>query len=309
MSVPPPSFARTDALAGIGFYLCAIAMFAGMDASTKFLLGEIPLIEVMWARFTFHLLVISSVLLVVGGRRGRSLPFRARAPRLQIVRSLCLGLCNLLFAAALLHVPLATTTAINFAGPVITVALAAVWLHERVAWRRWAGVAVGLAGVLLVLRPGSGALHPAAFLAVGSAFVFSVYQILTRKLAGVDSPSTTIFQTGLWMSLATSCVVPLVWVWPATRDWWLFLLVGALGGFSHYLLVLAYGRAPASLVAPMAYAQLAFSILFGVLLFSEIPDMATIGGMAVIVCGGLIVITSETRRGQPNGRIADRGTD
>lgn len=278
-------------LAGVGLYLCAVAVFASMDATTKVLLVGLPATEVMWARFGFHLLVMATVL----GAWSRPGLWRPRAPRVQIVRSLLLAACNILYALALQHVPLAECTAINFVGPVITVALAGMWLHERVGWRRWSGVAVGLAGAIIVLRPGLGAVHPAALFALASAGVYAVYQILTRRLAGVDTAQITILQTGLWATLATSLALPLVWVWPSWQGWLLMALLGGLGGFGHYLLVLAYDRAPASLVAPMGYAGMVFAVLYGVGLFGEIPDLATIVGALVIAAGGVVVVSAEAR--------------
>jgi drug/metabolite transporter (DMT)-like permease len=283
-------------LAGVVLYLCALAMFASMDASTKSLVGaagglQLPVTEVMWARFLFSLLAVVIALVATGQR----LPWRARAPRLQILRSLCLASCNLLFALALVHVRLADATAINFAGPVITVVLAAAWLKESVGWRRWVGVGVGMLGVLLVLRPGQGAVHPAGFYAFGCAFMFAVYQILTRKLAGIDSARTTILQTGLWSTLACSVLAPFDWVWPDVRGWAVMVALGVLGAGGHFLLVLAYARAPASVLAPLGYSSLVWSTLFGILLFSEMPDLATLAGAAVIAASSLLVI----RTGKP----------
>ena len=283
---------RRARFVGVGLYLASVAVFASMDATTKVLVVGLPVTEVMWARFGFHLLVMGTALRA-WTRMG---VWRPRAPRVQIVRSLLLAACNLLYALALQHVPLAECTAINFVGPVITVALAAVWLGERVGYLRWCGVIAGLAGAMIVLRPGLGSVPPASLFALASAGVYAVYQILTRRLAGVDTAQTTILQTGLWATLATSLAMPFVWVWPSWRGWMLMLLLGGLGGFGHYLLVLAYDRAPASLLAPMGYAGMIVAVLYGIGLFGEIPDLATIVGALVIAAGGLLVVSAETRR-------------
>ncbi len=278
-------------LVGVALYLAAAAVFASMDVTTKVLVVGLPAAEVMWARFGFHLLIMAIALQAWNGR----VSWRPRAPRVQIVRSLALAACNLLYALALEHLPLAQCTAINFVGPIITVALAGIWLHERVGWRRWAGVLAGLGGVLVVLRPGLGGVHPAGIFALASACVYAVYQILTRRLAGVDSAQTTILHTGLWATLATSFVMPFVWVWPGWQGWLLMALLGGLGGFGHYLLVLAYGRAPASLIAPMGYAGIIFAVIYGLTLFGEWPDAPTLLGAAVIIAGGLLVLSAEHR--------------
>jgi drug/metabolite transporter (DMT)-like permease len=149
--------------------------------------------------------------------------------------------------------------------------------------------------VLVVLRPGLGGVHPAGAFAFASACVYAVYQILTRRLAGVDSAQTTILHTGLWATLATSLVMPFVWVWPGWQGWLLLVVLGGLGGFGHYLLVLAYARAPASLIAPMGYAGMIFAVLYGLTLFGERPDAPTLLGAAVIIFGGLLVLSAEHR--------------
>jgi drug/metabolite transporter (DMT)-like permease len=287
---------RRARVVGVALYLAAVGVFASMDATTKVLVVGLPPTQVMWARFGFHLLIMATALRVWGGLGAPHAPWRPRALRVQVVRSLALAACNLLYALALQRVPLAECTAINFVGPVLTVALAAVWLGERVGWRRWAGLFAGLGGVLIVLRPGFGTVAPAGLFALASALVYAVYQILTRRLAGVDSAGTTILHTGLWATLATSFVLPFVWHWPSWRAWLLMALLGALGGVGHYLLVLAYERAPASLIAPLSYAGMLFATLYGVLLFGEAPDAATLLGAPVIAAGGMLVLSAETHR-------------
>ena len=192
--------------------------------------------------------------------------------------------CNLMFSSALRHLPLTDATAIGFASPLFTVALAAVWLREKVGRRRWLGVGIGLAGVLVALRPpfltGGEPVHWAAILPLGTAAMFAVYQILTRKLAAIDDPRTTILHTGFAGAVATSLVQPLSGSWPVGLDWGLLVLLGLLGALGHGLLVLAYARAPVSLLAPLSYTQLVWATLSGVLVFADWPDGWTLLGAA-----------------------------
>jgi drug/metabolite transporter (DMT)-like permease len=189
---------------------------------------------------------------------------------------------------------------VGFASPLLTVALAALWLRERVGWRRWLGVAIGLVGVLVVLRPsflsGGEPPHWAMVLPLGTAATFAVYQILTRRLAAVDDARTTILHTGFAAMLVTSLAQPFVWVWPSAWGWLAFALLGALGGAGHYLLVLAYARAPASLLAPMTYTQLLWAGLASLFVFGDVPDAWTLAGAAVIAAGGLLVAIPERPR-------------
>jgi drug/metabolite transporter (DMT)-like permease len=168
-----------------------------------------------------------------------------------------------------------------------------------VGWRRWLGVGIGLVGVLLALRPpfltGGAAMHWASILPLGTAAMFAVYQILTRKLATIDDPRTTILHTGFAGAVVTSLVQPAFWIWPSAPDWGLLVLLGLLGALGHGLLVLAYSRAPVSLLAPLSYTQLIWATLAGVLVFSDWPDLWTLGGAMVIATGGILVALPDRR--------------
>ncbi len=289
-------------LAGVALQLTALVIFVGMDTLVKLLASRYAVPQLMWARFLFGFLVVALALRLTTGH----LPWRSRAPGLQATRSLLLAVCNLMFSTALVFLPLADATAIGFAAPLLTVALAAVWLKESVGWRRWAGVVIGLVGVLVAIRPpfltGGAPMHWAALLPLGTAAAFAVYQILTRRLAAVDSSRTTILHTGFAATLATSLVQPFVWIWPTAFDWVLLVLLGVLGGVGHGLLVLAYARAPVSLLSPLSYAQLVWATLAGILVFADWPDLATLVGGVVIAVGGVLVALPG-----PGGRRPARG--
>lgn len=278
---------------GIALMLGALFLFVMMDSAIKTTVQSLPVLQVLWARFLFHMLIVSAALRLVG----RRLPPRTGAPRLQIVRSLCLAAANLFFTAALVHVPLAECVAIGFVSPLIVTLLAARMLKERVGWQRWAGILVGFAGVLVIIRPGAGVTHPAALYVLATALVFAVYSVLTRRLAGVDDAFTTIFHTGVAATVVTTFIVPFVWVWPTAIEWALLILLGMLGGLGHFLLILAYQRAQASVLAPFAYTQIVWATLAGFVLFGELPDAVALAGALVVAAGGLFVLWAETRGG------------
>jgi drug/metabolite transporter (DMT)-like permease len=282
-------------LAGAALILAALMLFVCMDTLLKLLTAQFSVPQLMWARFLFSLLTVALLFRVMMGR----LPWRTRAPWMQMIRSLLLAAGNFLFSSALVHIPLTDATAIGFASPLLTVALAAVWLREPVSARRWIGVGIGLVGVMLALRPpfltGGEPIHWATLLPLGTAALFAVYQILTRRLATIDDPRTTILYTGFAASLATSLVQPFFWSWPALADWALLVALGVLGAFGHGLLVLAYARAPVSLLAPLSYTQLVWATLAGVVVFADWPDGWTLVGAAVIAVGGVLVALPERR--------------
>lgn len=282
-------------LEGVLLQLLALGLFVAMDALLKLLVAAWPVAQVMFLRFVAHtLLVAIGVRLFTG-----ALPWRSRAPGLQTLRSGLLALANGALAVSLIHVPLADATAVSFAAPVLTVALAALWLGERVSARRWAGVAIGLLGVLVALRPPfltGEELHWAMLLPLVTAAANSVYQLLTRRLAGVDDPRTTFLHTGFAAALLVGLAQPFVWVMPAPGDLPWMLALGLLGGAGHCLLVLAFARAPASVLAPMSYTQILWAGLAGVLVFGDWPDGWTLLGAAVIGLGGVLVALPERRR-------------
>lgn len=280
-------------LIGLLLQLSALALFVAMDVTIKLLTAGYPVPQIMFVRFAIHMLLVSLAIRLATG----ALPWRSRAPGLQALRSLCLAGTNLIFSFALARIPLADASAVSFASPIFTVALAAFWLGEGVGPRRWIGVAIGLAGVAVALRPpfltGGEAAHWALALPLASALIFAVYQILTRRLAAVDDARTTILHTGIAAAIVTGLAQPFVWTWPSTADWALLIGLGVLGSAGHYLLVLAFARAPASLLAPMTYTQLIWATAASALIFGDVPDGWTLFGALVIAGGGLLAALPE----------------
>jgi drug/metabolite transporter (DMT)-like permease len=281
-------------LQGVLLQLVALALFVAMDALLKVLVAGHPVPQLMFVRFCFHTALVLVALRLLTGRT----PWRSRAPGLQTLRSLSLALANASLSVALIHIPLADATAVAFAAPVLTVSAAALWLGESVSPRRWIGVAIGLVGVLIAIRPPfltGEALHWAMLLPIGTAIGNTVYQLLTRKLAAIDDPHTTFLHTGIAAALITSVAQPFVWQAPAAWDWPMFAALGLLGGAGHCLLVLAFARAPASVLAPMSYTQLLWAGLVGVFLFGDIPDGWTLAGALIIAAGGILVALPDRR--------------
>ncbi|MGK7866416.1 DMT family transporter [Falsiroseomonas sp. E2-1-a20] len=282
-------------LQGVLIQLVALALFVAMDALLKVLVASHAVPQLMFVRFVFHTILVMGALRLITGK----VPFRSRAPWLQTLRSLSLATANAALSVALIHIPLADATAVAFAAPVLTVALAALWLGEKVSPRRWVGVGIGFVGVLVALRPPfltGEALHWAMLLPLVTAAANTVYQLLTRKLAAVDDPHTTFVHTSIAAAVVTGLVQPFVWVTPGAWDWPLFAALGLLGGAGHCLLVLAFARAPASVLAPMSYTQLLWAGLAGVLVFGDWPDGWTLLGAGIIAAGGVLVAIPERRR-------------
>ena len=182
-----------------------------MNAVAKTLALEFHIVQVVWARFTGHLLCVIAVFWPLLGAR----LFRSGHYRLQFSRSLLMFVSNTCFISALPLVTLDTASAIMMTGPILITALAVPLLGERVGWHRWQAVIIGLIGALVIIRPDPALNNTGNLLVAGSALTFAFYQIYTRKMASVDRPETLIVNTALVASIATSLLVPWYFRWPS----------------------------------------------------------------------------------------------
>jgi len=276
--------------------MCAgVALFPLMNASVKLLTAGYPVVEIIWARFTGHLIVMLIVFLPQYGRR----LIATRRPLVQIGRSLLMLVSNGVFVLAIGKVPLATASAIGFTSPLIVTALSVPLLREQVGWRRWSAVCVGFAGALLIIRPGHALADPAVLLLLASSAAYALYQIATRWVMAHDSPATGIIFAALVGSLATTTVLPFVFVMPRSLfDLALFLALGCLGGLGHFFVIKAFQAAPAAVIAPLGYVELIGTTILGYLIFGNFPDALTWVGALIIIASGLYIAMRErVRRG------------
>jgi drug/metabolite transporter (DMT)-like permease len=281
------------------YMLIAASLIPLLNASAKYLSSDYSIVEITWARYAGHFVYM---LIAFLPRRGVRLLVASR-PVLQLVRSTLLCASTAIFFTALSYVPLPTATAISFTGPFIVTALAPFLLGEAVGRRRWAAVACGFLGALVIVRPGLGVEHWAAFLVFGSATTSALYQILTRKLAAHDPAETSITYIALAGFVLTTLGLPFVWKTPAgLLDALLFVGLGIFGGFGHYFIVRAYELAPAPVVSPFNYGQLLGATLLGFTVFGQIPDLWTCVGALIIAGSGIYMLLSERRRGAQRKR-------
>ena len=276
---------------GILWMLVAGVCFVGMDALAKHLTQSYPVVQVVWARYVFHFLLLAVVL---GPRLSRTM--QTRHLGLQCLRSLLLLGATGLFFTALSFIPLANATAIMFVAPLVVTALAMPLLGERVGPHRWAGVVVGFLGALIIIRPGTDTMDSAAMLAFGAASCYALYQIATRRLSATEAPMTTLAYTALIGVLATSALVPFVWLPPTPPHWLAMAGLGLLGGAGHFALIKAFQFAPAATVTPFGYSNLIWAVLFGYMIFGDLPDGWTVSGALVIASSGLYIVHRERMR-------------
>jgi drug/metabolite transporter (DMT)-like permease len=273
-------------LRGILLIMLAVFLFSAMDTLAKFTLRSYPMGPLIWARYSVH---TAFMLTLLAPRMGLSL-VRTSRPGLQVMRGLLLVASTGFFYLSLRHLPLAEAAAISFVAPVLVTALSGPMLNERITRRQWGAVTLGFLGVLVIIRPGGGLLKLAAVFPLLSAFVFALYQIMTRKLAGRENPLTTLFFTALVGTAATSLLLPFTWQTPTLLQVALMLAIGCLGGLGHFLLIRAVEIASPTTLAPFVYTQLVWSTLLALIAFGEFPDFISLLGMLVIIAAGLLAV-------------------
>jgi drug/metabolite transporter (DMT)-like permease len=270
-------------LAGIGLVLLAVACFATLDTATKLSTASVPILMGVWFRYAFQAVATTVVLLP---RHGTAL-LRTQHPKYQLLRGALLLASSTLAFFSLRYMPLAEFTSVVLIAPLVITLLAATTLKEHVSPLRWALVAGGFAGTLVILRPGGEAFSWAVLLPIGLVLTNAWFQVLTSKLAQTENPLTMHFYTGWVGTLIASIAVPFAWTALPGWQWWALLcLMGFMGTVGHFILILAYQRAPASTLTPYLYAQIAFAMLGGWLMFSQIPDRLSLIGISMIaICG------------------------
>lgn len=278
----------------IAMIVGAMACFSISDALAKYLTGFLPIVVIVWIRYLAFVVTLSPLL-----RQGRAV-LRTRRPWLHLVRAIALASSAAFFILALRVLPMAEATALVFASPLFVTVLSAWLLREHVDRVRWLIVAVGFAGVIVVMRPGSAAFHMAALLPICSSIMWAVSVICTRKLTAHDGVDTTLVYSGLiGFTVLTVLALPQIAV-PPPEALWAAVAMALVWSAAQWLSVHAYHRGNVSVLAPFAYSQLLWSTLIGVLAFRQVPDAATFAGIATILaCGGVAVWWSTRDAAEP----------
>ena len=288
---------------GIAILLVSTAVFPLLDAGGKVLInsyglsaGEVALLR----------LVQQSIWMVpFMAMRGGGAMFRVSQPALNLFRGALLGVGGILFFAALGFMPLADAVAVYMVAPMLQALLAVPILNETIGWRRVVAIATGFCGALIIIRPSYTIFGLLSLLPLATALLVSLYVILSRFASRGDEPLAMMFYAGIGGAVTVAAImllaVPyeveiLAFSWPDSADAiWLILAVGAVGTLGHLLIVEAYARAPAAVLAPFGYAELVFAIAAGYVIFGDWPDGLKWVGMSVVVASGLVVYVLERR--------------
>lgn len=278
-----PTGTPPDTLAGIALLVAAVACFAVLDTTTKIITLSVPVLMALWFRFAFQAIAATAALLP---KRGWMLP-PTQHPKFQFLRGVLMITTSMLAFFSLKYMPVGEFTAIVMVTPLLMTLLASLTLGERVSVLRWLLVIGGFMGTLIIIRPGGEQFSWAMLLPLGLVVSHAWFQILTSRLARTEDPVTLHFYTGWIGTLLASLALPFAWTWLDSWSLWAGLaLMGLMGTVGHFMMILAYARAPVSTLTPFLYAQIGFAMLGGWLAFSHVPDDLSLLGMGMIaVCG------------------------
>ncbi len=281
---------------GIALVTITTLMFAVLDASAKWLVVSLPVLQVVWVRFFMH--SVFSIVVFAPSVRGDLL--RWRHPRLQLLRGLMLASMTGLNFWALQYLQLAETGAMQFSVPIMIALFSAWWLGERLDAKRWLAIFSGFVGVLIIIRPGSQSFHPAILLTALNAFIYALFNMMTRYLVRTEHPATTQLTSAVVATLVLTPFALLQWKMPATQlEWVIMALAGLSGGIGHYFVALAHRYASAAVLGPFLYQQIIYMTVLGWLVFGQVPDPSVVLGATVVVCSGLYLLWREFQRPDP----------
>jgi drug/metabolite transporter (DMT)-like permease len=295
-------------LRGIAFKLASVVIFIAMAALIKYTAPRVPPGEAVFFRSFFALPVIVVWLLV---RRELKTGLRSDNPMGHIWRGVVGTTAMSLGFAGLGLLPLPEVTALGYAAPLLTVIFAAMFLGEEVRAFRITAVVLGLLGVLIVLSPrltsveagGIGTREAlGAVVVLGGAVFSALAAVFVRRLVNTETTSSIVFRFSLTASVLSLVTLPFGWVIPEPRDAALLVLAGILGGIGQILMTTAYREADASVVAPFDYASMLFAVAIGYTVFGEVPTLTMLGGVALIVAAGIIIIWRERALGLERAR-------
>jgi drug/metabolite transporter (DMT)-like permease len=291
---------QRQALVAVLLVIASGVLFVIMNAMVKAMIVTLEPMVVIWGRYFFHVAFV-----VVVFPKAIMGVFRTGQVAVQIGRSALLLGSTIANFLALALMSLADVAAIIFTAPILVALLAVLMLKERVAAWRWVLIGLGFSGALIIVQPGGDSFGLGALLAFGCTVCYALYQITTRIVREAE-PIVSLLYGGLVGVVVISLVVPLFWQTPTATEWLLLVVIGSLGAGGHLLVILALQRAEASKVAPFTYVQLVWAMLASLVVFGDVPGLATLIGATVIVTSGLLLYRLDLREAAVQRQLETR---
>jgi len=286
---------RRQRLIGIALMCGAVALFAVLDTTAKYLNTQMDSLEIAWARYTSAFVLT----LIVSNPFTHTKLLRTASLKLQLTRSVLLVASTVLNFLALRWLQLDEVLSIIFTFPFIVAIASGPLLGEWIGWRRWCAIGFGFAGVLVITRPGFGGMHPAALLSLAATICYGLYAVITRIVSRVDSNQTSLFYANFIGALVMLPIIPFVWQTPG--NWTIALMLiatGVLGSLGHFFLISGHKLAPAAVLSPFIYTQLIWVVILGYLVFDHVPTQWTMAGAAMVIGSGLYLLYRERQVGK-----------
>ncbi|KUL95667.1 membrane protein [Bosea sp. WAO] len=279
-------------LTGILLLVIALQILPVSDTLAKHLSASLPVLQVIWARFFFHCLATG---LYSAWRYGPRLLLPTVSWALT-ARSAALFLAIALFYFAIHQMPLTTALTLWFVAPFLLTILAMVVFKEKVAPAQWLAIAVGFLGIVLAIRPSADSWHWTYLVGLAAGVGYAVFLLLTRVIGSRIPAIVTVYQTGLVGCVLSSIAVIPLWQSPSATQWLQLMATGCVAAIAHFLIVKAFERAEASVLAPFNYAEVITATILGVLVFGDVPDRWAYVGLAIIILSAIAVVPREPRR-------------
>src|SRR5437899_7855657 len=283
---------RSARLAGIGLMLLSIFMFSFGDALGKFMVATYSVGQLLWLRACAALLVLLPVIW-----KQRAEFSRIERPWLQLFRVTLSTLEVAAFFLATVYLPLADVITYYLAGPIFVTAMSAIFLGERVGWRRWTAILIGFCGVLIALRPSAQTVSLPALIALGGSLSFATLMLSTRSPR--KTPATAMASSQFVGTFLLGAVLSAFhWVPPTPSSLGIFALAGCISVTALFCVNRSLKLAPASVVVPYQYSMIVWAVIFGFVVFGDVPSPATIAGAAIIIAAGLYIFLREQQLGR-----------
>src|SRR3954465_1100225 len=288
---------RSARLAGIGLMLLGVFLFSFGDALGKFMVATYSVGQLLWLRAWAALIVLLPMIW-----RQRGIFLNLERPWLQLLRVTLSTLEVAAFFLATVYLPLADVITYYLAGPIFVTAMSALFLGERGGWRRWTAILVGFAGVLIALRPSAQTVSLPALIALGGSLSFASLMLITRSLR--KTPDIVMASSQFVGTFLLGAVLSAFhWVPPTPGSLVIFALAGCVSVTALFCVNRSLKLAPASVVVPYQYSMIVWAVIFGFVVFGDVPEIATIVGAAIIIGAGFYIYLRERDLGRGGGEV------